>query len=192
MADRIRKIEQITEQEINEFIKNEVKLIKLIEDTEEEIMELIDSWLTNDSRKSHGTTFQEASFGRVSSDFQYCFRMYSTNLMGTRTRGSLHRNEQYEKQISITDIDDECLRESTDDMWKLNQCGFKKPKTQIKYDENFAYAYCLGATLEFPYFNVTCENFVYKIPRNVSFTTNDSTTDMGLQERIIQVPKVTL
>ncbi|KAF7487863.1 hypothetical protein SSS_06329 [Sarcoptes scabiei] len=258
MADRIRKIEQITEQEINKFIKNEVKLIKLIEDTEEEIMKF-DRFMAKLMIRGRAMErlFQEASFGRVSTDFQYLFPNVFNESNGdpnswkfvsctTRTMSKMYfelemkiitpkvspnfsiwkavpfniykpndkgycrykysgpqllchdhtkncpkgiETNNIEKQISITDIDDECLRESTDDMWKLNQCGFKKPKTQIKYDENFAYAYCLGATLEFPYFNVTCENFVYKIPRNVSFTTNDSTTDMGLQERIIQVPQ---
>ncbi|KAF7495532.1 hypothetical protein SSS_08376 [Sarcoptes scabiei] len=72
------------------------------------------------------------------------------------------------------------------EMWDLERCDYDKPKAQIKYDEKYAYAYCLGSNLEFPYFNITCENSVYRIPRNTTFTINGSNTELSLKERIIE------
>ncbi|KPM10440.1 hypothetical protein QR98_0089950, partial [Sarcoptes scabiei] len=91
-----------------------------------------------------------------------------------------------EQQIFLNDVDGECLKITTDGMWDLERCDYDKPKAQIKYDEKYAYAYCLGSNLEFPYFNITCENSVYRIPRNTSFTINGSNTELSLKERIIE------
>ncbi|KAF7490384.1 hypothetical protein SSS_05757 [Sarcoptes scabiei] len=91
-----------------------------------------------------------------------------------------------ELQIYLNDVDEECMSVSTERMWKLERCDYSKPKSQIKYDEKNAYIYCLGTTLEFPYFNITCENFVYRIPKNTSFSTNGSNIEWSFQERVIE------
>ncbi|KAF7487888.1 hypothetical protein SSS_01722 [Sarcoptes scabiei] len=91
-----------------------------------------------------------------------------------------------DRRVFLNDIDDQCMKTTTKNMWELERCDFETIKIQLKYDENFAYVYCLGSRLEFEFFNITCDNYVYQIPRNVSFLTNGSSFEMSFKERIIE------